>query len=172
MEEKKNIFQNKKLLLIVPVLLVIAVIGVTYAFFNYTRTGTSNTISTGSIYFNSEQEGSISVSNFFPTDSNNATHGNNSSQMTVTITAGTSYEYGIDYSLTAVNVTRPSGTTTNIPVSVVATASGSAIGFTPAAEHVITDTENFSLGTGHIDPTNSQNSDNDGGSHHYQRVLR
>ena len=55
--------KNKKKQLIVSiiaiVLLIVATVGVTYAFFNYTRTGMANTISVGRIAFNSSQDGKL-----------------------------------------------------------------------------------------------------------------
>ena len=49
--------------------LVLTLFTTTYAFFNYTRTGTVNTIRVGRISFNSSQDGSINLSNVFPIDS-------------------------------------------------------------------------------------------------------
>ena len=50
---------DKKKQLILSILgvfiLVVAVTGISIAFFNYTRTGTANTVKTGRIYFNSSQ---------------------------------------------------------------------------------------------------------------------
>ena len=46
---KKN---NQILLSIIGVaILIVATVGVTFAFFNYTRTGSENTLSVGRIYF-------------------------------------------------------------------------------------------------------------------------
>ena len=59
----------KKKSLIVTLLLVVGLfsitIGVTFAFFNYTRTGTENTLSVGRINFNHTQDGKIELSNIF-----------------------------------------------------------------------------------------------------------
>ncbi len=46
-------------------ILLIALVGGTYAFFNYTRTGTANNIRTGRIYFNSTQGNTLNITNMF-----------------------------------------------------------------------------------------------------------
>ena len=152
MEEKQSILKNKKLLIIIPVLvLIVAVVGVTYAFFNYTRTGGTNNLGTGSIYFlATESNERINITNFFPTATGAQPDGSNSGSMTIAVEAGTSYEYGIDYSLKAVNVSIPSGVT-NIPVKVTTSAvndTGKDIGFSGVT--AVTLTDNVGLGTGHV----------------------
>ena len=86
-------------------ILVVAVVGVSFAFFNYTRTGPANTIGTGEIHFSTDQS-VVSVSNLFPisgatvdenTDQNVAT-------TTVTISGWTSYEGGLVYDVYADSV--------------------------------------------------------------------
>ena len=66
MEERNN---SKQVLLSVIgiAVLVIAVIGVSFAFFSYVRTGSSNNlITTGQIYMNFEEENAINITNQFP----------------------------------------------------------------------------------------------------------
>ena len=80
--------QSKKVLLSVigVAILVVAVVGVSFAFFNYTRTSANTqSIGTGKIYFVSSQEGDIEIENFFPTPTNGTTP-TNSSSTTITIT--------------------------------------------------------------------------------------
>ena len=62
---KKN---SKKVLMmgILVAVMIVVVTGVSLAFFNYTRTGTANTLSVGRIYFNSTQDGKIELTNVFP----------------------------------------------------------------------------------------------------------
>ncbi len=127
MKEKKKIFQNKKLLLIIPVLLVIAIVGITYAFFNYTRTGTANTIRVGRIAFNttqaSGQNGAIDLSNAFPISRTAAaTDTDNSGEVVITITGDTDYSGGVEYLVTATGVTNTVGGKT-LPISVIVTPS-------------------------------------------------
>ncbi len=64
MKDKKN----KRLIysFIIIAVLLITVVGVTYSFFNYTRTGNLNSIATGRIYFNSIQNGKLELTNVFP----------------------------------------------------------------------------------------------------------
>ena len=59
--------QNKKQMfaLIGAFILTIVLSTVTYAFFNYTRTGTANNIRTGRIAFTSSQSGTFNLTNVF-----------------------------------------------------------------------------------------------------------
>ena len=50
-------------------ILVIGLVGVTYAFFNYTRTGSANTIRVGRVSFVTNQSQTINLTNVFPIDS-------------------------------------------------------------------------------------------------------
>ena len=89
-------------------ILVVAVVGVSFAFFNYTRTGGANTVSTGTIQFNSTQS-HIALSNAFPIAGETAhaatadSHAN-VAVSTVTITGTTTYAYGLDFTVTAKEV--------------------------------------------------------------------
>ena len=94
--------QNKKKQLIVVVigvvLLIVATVGVTYAFFNYTRTGTANTVSVGRIAFNSSQDGRINLTNIFPIDPTETGIMNDATKVgtvAITVTGDTSYDKGI-----------------------------------------------------------------------------
>ena len=62
---------NKKNILIVLgiFLLILVVGGVTYAFFSYSRVGETNTIVTGSLYLNFEQDNQVVLDTLFPEDS-------------------------------------------------------------------------------------------------------
>ena len=66
----------KKRNLIVTLLLTIGLIsitvGVSVAFFNYTRTGNANTVSVGRISFVTRQTKTISLTNLFPIDPTNS----------------------------------------------------------------------------------------------------
>ena len=148
--------QSKRVLLSVigVAILVVAVVGVSFAFFNYTRTGAQNTIATGSIYFISTQSEPISITNMFPATREEAqANSRRSSSMTVNISGGTTYTGGIDYTLTAVNINR-AAQVANIPVKVVSSSSDAGINYSPAssgAELLIPDNSpTLELGTGHI----------------------
>ena len=96
--------RNKKLLSIIGVFLVIMmVVGVTYAFFNYTRTGLANNIGTGRIYFNSTQNGKLELSNIFPVKSSEV-DANSLDSVSVSIFGDTTYPDGEEYLISLVNV--------------------------------------------------------------------
>ena len=116
---KKN---SKKVLMmgILVAVMIIVVTGVSLAFFNYTRTGTVNTLSVGRISFNHTQDGKIELSNIFPTSSANL-NSNNSDTVTINITGDTTYTEGIEYKVTLEDVNN----TINgkeVPISISATA--------------------------------------------------
>ena len=54
---------RKSYLIISSILLLIGLFSVTYGFFNYTKTGLANNFRVGRIYFNTSQNGNISLSN-------------------------------------------------------------------------------------------------------------
>jgi hypothetical protein len=109
--------------------LLIGLVGVTFAFFNYTRTGSQNTVRTGRIYFNTTQGPALSITNYFPmtaTEAGNA----NLDTVTVGITGDTTFDDGEEFEITLVDVTN----TVNgkqVPLNYIATytaASGGSIG--------------------------------------------
>ena len=120
-------------------ILVVAVVGVSFAFFNYTRTGAANTVETGKIKFNSTQSGQIQLTNVFPLTSDQlaeeiakTTEGNaaydanykaNFAEIQVTISGETTYSAGLDYQVTAsgVDFTANGAAGTALPVKVETT---------------------------------------------------
>ena len=108
-------------------ILVVAVIGVSFLFFNYTKTGSPNTIKTGTILFESSQS-TIDVSNVFPVAAADvATDTTNVKTAEVTITGNTSYSNGIDFTVKAVGVNKTvwtGGSAVNIPLHVSVTQTG------------------------------------------------
>ena len=120
-----NSNSSKQILLSVigVAILVVAVVGVSFAFFNYTRTGAANTIKTGTISFNTTNS-VINVTNLFPiAKSAVATDANNVGTGTVTITGSTNYSNGIDFTVTAEDVSSNVGTTSGkLPISVAVSA--------------------------------------------------
>ena len=58
--------KHVKLSVIGFAILLIGLVGVSFAFFNYTRTGSANNIRTGRIYFNAEQGLALNLTNVFP----------------------------------------------------------------------------------------------------------
>ena len=100
-------------------ILCIAVVGVTFAFFNYTRTGNTNTVQAGRIVFNTTQGDAINLSNAFPITSAQAqTDTTNAKTLAVTVTGDTSYEGGIEYLVTATDVHMTTTTGKNVPVTI------------------------------------------------------
>ena len=120
-----NSNSSKQILLSVigVAILVVAVVGVSFAFFNYTRTGAANTIKTGTISFNTSNS-TITINNLFPiAKSAVATDTTNVGVGTVTITGSTNYSNGIDFTVTAEEVSNNIGTTSGkLPVSVSVTS--------------------------------------------------
>ncbi len=98
----------KKKNMIITLLLVLGLlsitIGVSVAFFNYTRTGNSNTLAVGRIYFNSVQGTSINLTNVFPVKSTELENNDNVGEVTLTITGDTTYNEGIEYLISASDV--------------------------------------------------------------------
>ena len=137
MEENQQMQQKRKdkqikLMIIGIAVLVVGLVGVTYAFFNYTRTGAANNITTGRIYFNTEQGDEVTLSNLFPITASGevtaATPGVGSA--VIHITGNTTYEQGIEYLVKSVDVTGMGSTPLpiSIAVSYAATGEVNAIG--------------------------------------------
>ena len=100
---------NKKYVILMIsslVILVVLIIGVTYAIFNYTKTGEMNKISTGQISFDISNSLSIDVSNDFPKNSNLSNEDmelmKESHKGTLSVTSNTSFQNGIEYKIYAV----------------------------------------------------------------------
>ena len=108
--------------LIITLLLVIGLVsitvGVTFAFFNYTRTGQDNTLSVGRIYFNHTQDGRINLSDVFPISKNNInTDTKNVGTFEINIEGDTDYTGGIEYLVSAVNANITTSTGKIVPIS-------------------------------------------------------
>ena len=112
-----------------PLVIFIALIGLTYAFFNYTRTGQANNLGTGRIYFNTSEGNAINLTNMFPMTAAEADEASIDS-ITVGITGDTTYTDGEEFAITLADVNN----TVNgkhVPVSYIATytaATGGTIG--------------------------------------------
>ncbi len=118
MENNKN--RNRIILISLLVIILVSItIGITYAFFNYTRTGLANNIGTGRIYFNTSQNGRLQLSNIFPVKSSDV-NANTLDSVTVGIVGDTTYEDGEEFQITLVDVQN----TVNgkqIPINYIAT---------------------------------------------------
>ncbi len=115
---------KKQMYLVIGAFALVLMLGtVTYAFFNYTRTGSANTIRTGRIAFNSEQGTAINLANVFPIDVTNGIPNNNANvgSVTINVTGDTTYTDGIEYLVSAVNVQNAVGSGANaktLPISI------------------------------------------------------
>ncbi len=111
----------KRKSLIVTILLVVIVLitlGVTYAFFNYTRTGSPNTIRVGRIAFTTNQTKTINLTNVFPIASSSVgTDTDNVGEVEVTITGDTDYFGGIEYLISSDNTNIYTTSGKAVPVS-------------------------------------------------------
>ncbi len=113
--------KNKKVMLSIIgfAIMLISLVGVTVAFFNYTRTGAENTIGTGRIAFNSSQTGAIELTNVFPITSTEASNANLDT-VTVTITGDTTYVDGEEFLVSLVDVTNTINNK-QVPMNYIAT---------------------------------------------------
>jgi hypothetical protein len=114
--------KNKRKLLIGIISIIgvlILTIGATYAFFNYTRTGAANNVTTGRIAFNSSQDGTIELANLFPIATSDIANANLDT-VTVTITGDTTYSDGEEFLISLVDVENTVGNK-NVPISYIAT---------------------------------------------------
>ena len=113
--------KNRQILLSIIgiAILIIGLVGITYSFFNYTRTGSVNNMGTGRIYFNSTQNGTLNLTNIFPVKSSEV-DASNLDAVTITIVGDTTYSDGEEYliSLTGLNNTVNGKT---IPINYIAT---------------------------------------------------
>jgi hypothetical protein len=118
---------KKYSMLMCSVGLMLLLAGVTYSFFNYTRTGNSNNFSVGRINFVSRNEETISLNNLFPIDPEESGIMNDSTKVgtyEIDIVGDTDYADGIEYlvSITDANIYTSSGKT--IPISLNITPNG------------------------------------------------
>ena len=109
---------SKKILLstIGIAILIVLVSGVTFAFFNYTRTGASNVIKVGRISFVSKDEQTITLNNLFPIDPTNSTDMNDPTKVgtySIDIKGDTDYVDGIEYLVSVVD-----SNITTLPINV------------------------------------------------------
>ena len=100
--------------------LVMLLSTVTYAFFNYTRTGSTNTIRVGRISFISKNEHTINLSNLFPIDPTDTNVMNDSTKVgtySIEIKGDTDYADGLEYLVSAVDSNIYTSTGKTVPIS-------------------------------------------------------
>ena len=116
-----NSNSSKQILLSVigVAILVIAVVGVSFAFYNYNRVGNKNTLKTGNIAFNTMNT-TIDMSNVFPVSKTDILLDTiNVGTGLVNITGSTSYNKGIDFTVTVEEVSESIGTGVGkLPISI------------------------------------------------------
>ena len=115
---------KKQMFLVIGAFALVMLLGtVTYAFFNYTRTGGANTVRTGRIAFNTVSGPAINLTDAFPVDVTNGIPNNNANvgSVTINVTGDTTYGDGIEYLVSAVNVQNTIGSGANqktLPISI------------------------------------------------------
>ena len=107
--------------------LMLLLVGTTYSFFNYTKTGNPNNFTVGRISFETKNEQTITLNNLFPIDPSNTDDLNDSTKVgtySIGITGDTDYSDGIEYlvSITDANIYTSTGKT--IPISLNITTTG------------------------------------------------
>ena len=117
-----NSNSSKQILLSVigVAILVVAVVGVSFAFYSYNRVGNKNTLKTGTITFNTTNT-TIDMSNVFPVSKSDIlTDSVNVGTGFVDISGSTSYNKGIDFTVTVEDVSESIGTGVGkLPISIV-----------------------------------------------------
>lgn len=105
MENKNDIFENKLNKKVVMGISVIAIVLISliafsaYAFFNYTRTGSSNTLTTSAIIFNFTDGSALTINNQFPISTSDSSNYNN---ISFSITSHNTLSNGIRFNIYAV----------------------------------------------------------------------
>ena len=105
-------------------------IGVSMAFFNYTREGQDNTVAVGRIYFISRQTDTVSLSNMFPIDPTVTGIMDDETKvgtLVIEIEGDTDYHEGVEYLVSSVDshIATSNGTTVPISLDIDVTGLGS-----------------------------------------------
>ena len=107
MDEKKKIKQKQTILMIIGIMiLLVSITGITFAFFNYTKTGDANVLKVGNISFTTNQKQTISLTNLFPIDPTETGIMDDETKvgtLEIEITGNTTYGNGIEYLITTAN---------------------------------------------------------------------
>ena len=112
---------KKQMYLVIGAFALVMLLGtVTYAFFNYTRTGTTNTIRTGKIAFTTSQNSTINLPNIFPIEPtvSNLADSTKVGTVSIDISGDTTYGEGIEYLVKAVNVVNTTNQSKTLPISI------------------------------------------------------
>ena len=119
---------KKQMFIIVGAFLVVMLLGsITYAFFNYTRTGSGNTIRVGRMAFRTNQTDTISLTNLFPIDPTETGIMDDATKvgtLEIEIEGDTDYSGGIEYLVSSVNSNIYTSTGNTVPLSLAVTVDG------------------------------------------------
>ena len=116
---------KRNAMLICSIGLILLLVGTTYSFFNYTRTGNPNNFSVGRISFVTDQSSTINLSNIFPIDSANVnTDTDNVGTVVVTITGDTDLDKGIEYLVSSQDTNIYTSSGKQVPLSLNITTTG------------------------------------------------
>lgn len=109
-----------KILSVVGLLLILT--GVTYSFFNYTRTGNANVLRVGSVHFASSETNNINLTDIFPISREAAPNDStNSSEVLLTISGDTNYGDGVEYLVSIDDVHMETSLHKNLPIGIIVT---------------------------------------------------
>ena len=123
---------KKQMYLVIGAFALVMLLGtVTYAFFNYTRTGAANTVSVGRISFVTRQTKTISLTNLFPidpTDTEAMADDTKVGTVEIEIEGDTDYVDGVEYLVSSENthITTSSGKVVPISLDVEITNLGTS----------------------------------------------
>lgn len=111
----------KQMFIVVEAFALVMLLGtVTYAFFNYTRTGAANTVSVGRISFVTRQTKTISLTNLFPidpTDTEAMADATKVGTVEIEIEGDTDYVDGVEYLVSSENTHITTSTGKTVPIS-------------------------------------------------------
>ena len=119
--------KSKKILYILCLLVVfIITIGVSFAFFNYTKISNANVIKVGRVDFISNQNETINLVNIFPVDLESDDDVTEVDTFNIAIVGDTDYDRGIEYLISSVetNITTTNGITLPIGIDIETTNLG------------------------------------------------
>ena len=125
---------KKQMFIVIGVFTLIMILGTTsYAFFNYTRKGQANSVTTGRIYFNMTQNGGVlNLTNVFPVESEDLDE-SNMPYASVRIYGDTTYSGGEEYEITLTDVHNTVNNKT-IPIEYIASYAANGNGKTVGTE--------------------------------------
>ena len=112
---------KKQMFIVIGVFALVMLLGeITYAFFNYTRTGVQNTIRVGRISFISRQTETINLTNLFPIvpeETGILDDATKVGTLEIEIEGDTDYQNGVEYLITTTNSNVHTSTGKIVPIS-------------------------------------------------------